>query len=99
MVKTPGGVLSSATVTVLVAAPVSVTVQLLEAPEVSVAWAHRSDCRETVEEPEVEELLVEEPEVEEPEVEEPEVEEPEVEEPWWRNRGGARGRSARHDGN
>jgi hypothetical protein len=77
MVKTPGGVLSSATVAVLAAALVSVTVQLLEAPEVSVAWAHWIFCRALVEEPLVE------PEVEEPlvelEVEEPLVEEPLVE--------------------
>jgi hypothetical protein len=85
MVKTPGGVLSSATVTVLVAALVSVTVQVLEAPEVSVAWAHWIFCRAPVDEPEEEppeeEPLEEEPSVEEPLVEEPLVEEPEVEEP------------------
>jgi len=49
MVKMPGGVLSSATVTVLAAALASVTVQLLEAPEVSVAWAHSIFCRAPVE--------------------------------------------------
>jgi hypothetical protein len=49
MVKTPGGVLSSATVTVLAAALVSVTVQLLDVPEVSVAWAHWIFCRAPVE--------------------------------------------------
>jgi hypothetical protein len=42
MVKMPGGLLSSETVTGLEAAAVSVTVQLLDAPEVSVAGAQRT---------------------------------------------------------